>query len=117
MKLAQDDATRICQRIIDHGMDTGLVAEQFEISRRRVQQLAKAYRESGKIEQFFQTYEKHHQRFGTLDEFLTFYNEERPHMRLNWDNLETPAEAFERLVPSPAKSGGDLLATEVTVDG
>jgi putative transposase len=311
MKLAQDDATRICQRVVDHGVDTGLVAEQFEISRRRVQQLAKEYRESGeipqletpgrrsyaeypddleervldlrqrlragavviahvlrvrdglsiannhvheilqehdyvsenptkqgrkrpwvrferehaavtvhmdwyqndrgqqvlaveddasrrvfdmietdsssasqavellesineefdspvpilevitdhgseflnprqddrpcldheferflhdndiahtlckvgrpqsngKIERFFQTYEKHRQRFGTLDEFLTFYNEERPHMSLDWDALETPTEAFERLVPSPAEGAGDLLATEVTVDG
>jgi putative transposase len=72
---------------------------------------------NGKIERFFQTYEKHRGRFGTLDEFLTFYNEERPHMSLNWDSLETPAEAFERLVPSPAAGGGDLLATEVTVDG
>ncbi|EMA48519.1 ISA0963-2 transposase [Halococcus salifodinae DSM 8989] len=72
---------------------------------------------NGKIERFFQTYEKHRWRFGTLDEFLTFYNEERPHMSLDWENLETPAEAFERLVPSPAAGGGDLLATEVTVDG
>jgi putative transposase len=38
-------------------------------------------------------------------------------MSLDWDRLETPAEAFERLVPLPAKGGGDLLATEVTVDG
>ena len=38
-------------------------------------------------------------------------------MSLKWDTLETPAEAFERLVPSPAKASGDLLATEVTVDG
>ena len=38
-------------------------------------------------------------------------------MSLDWDALETPVEAFERLVPSPAKGGGDLLATKVTVDG
>ena len=36
-------------RVVDHGVDTGLVAEQFEISRRRVQQLAKTYRETGEI--------------------------------------------------------------------
>ena len=30
-------------------MDTGLVAEQFGICRRRVQQLAKKYRDSGEI--------------------------------------------------------------------
>ena len=51
MKLAQDDATRICKRVVDHGMDTGLVAEQFEISRRRVQQLVKEYRETDEIPQ------------------------------------------------------------------
>ena len=50
-KLAQDDATRLCERVVDHGVDTGLIAEQFEISRRRVQQLAKAYRESRTIPQ------------------------------------------------------------------
>jgi putative transposase len=49
--------------------------------------------------------------------FLTFYNEERPHMSLNWDTLETQAEAFERLVPSSARGGDDLLTTEVTIDG
>jgi len=38
---------------------------------------------NGKIERFFQTYEKHRQWFGTLEEFLTFYNEERPHMSLD----------------------------------
>ena len=47
MKLDQDDVTRICQRVVDHDMDTSLVAEQFEISRRRIQQLAKEYRDSG----------------------------------------------------------------------
>ena len=51
MKLDQDDATRICQRVVDHDLDTGLVADQFEISRRRVQQLAKEYRDSGDIPQ------------------------------------------------------------------
>jgi putative transposase len=28
---------------------------------------------NGKIERFFQTYDKQRWRFGTLDEFLTFY--------------------------------------------
>ena len=51
MKLDKDDATRICKRVADHGVDTGLVAEQFEISRRRIKQLAKTYREIGKISQ------------------------------------------------------------------
>ena len=45
---------------------------------------------------------------------FTFYSEERSHMSLDWDNLETPAETFGRLVPSAATGGGDLLATGVT---
>ena len=49
MKLDQDDVERICQRVVDHELDTQLVAEQFDISRRRVQQLAKTYRETGEI--------------------------------------------------------------------
>jgi putative transposase len=71
---------------------------------------------NGKIERFFQTYDKHRWRFGTLSEFLTFYNEERPHMSLDWDNLETPADAFDRLLPSPADGFDDPLATEVSTD-
>ena len=51
MKLEQEDVERICRRVIDHDLDTQLVADQFEISRRRVRQLAKDYRESGEIPQ------------------------------------------------------------------
>jgi len=51
VKLDQEDVTRIYQRVVDHDMDTGLVAEQFEISRRRVQQLVKEYRDNGEIPQ------------------------------------------------------------------
>jgi putative transposase len=71
---------------------------------------------NGKIERFYQTYEKHRWRLGTLDEFLAFYNKERPHMSLDWDNLETPVEAFDRLRPSPETDFDDLLETEVTTD-
>ncbi len=58
MKLDQEDVTRTCQSVVDngmdtgdHGMDTSLAAEQFEISRRRIQQLVKQYRDSGEIPQ------------------------------------------------------------------
>ena len=46
---------------------------------------------NGKIERFFQNYDKYRWRLGTLSEFFAFYNEERPHMSLDWDNLETPS--------------------------
>lgn len=51
VKLDQEDVTRICQRVVDHDLDTGFIAEQFEISRRRVQQLVKQYRDTGEIPQ------------------------------------------------------------------
>ncbi len=176
VKLDQDDVTRICKRVVDHDVDTKIVAEQFEINRRRVQQLDNEYREDGEIpeletpthvheilkeyehvtenttkrgrrrpwvrferylhendikhtlckvgrpqsngktERFFQTYDKHCWRLGTLDEFLAFYNEDRPRMILNWDELETPIDGFDRLLPPPADDLEEPLATEVTTD-
>ena len=31
--------------------------------------------------------------------FIEWYNNDRPHMSLDWDNLETPAQAFKRKMP------------------
>ena len=55
---------------------------------------------NGKIERFFQTYEKHRWRFDSLEEFLEYYNHHRPHQSLHYDELETPSEAFVRLLPT-----------------
>ena len=33
--------------------------------------------------------------------FMKHYNYERPHMSLDWDNLETPYQAFQRKMPPP----------------
>ncbi len=51
---------------------------------------------NGKIEKWFHTYEQHRYRYETLDEFLEWYNTIKPHMSLDWDNLETPEQAFWR---------------------
>ena len=64
---------------------------------------------NGKLERFYQTYEKQRWRFETVEEFLHFYNEVRPHMSLLWDELETPAEAFDRLLPSHEQDFDGLL--------
>ena len=37
-------------------------------------------------------------------------------MRLDWDNLETPIDAFDRLLPSPQDDFDDPLASEVSTD-
>lgn len=71
---------------------------------------------NGKIERFFQTYEKHRWRLGSLEEFLTFYNKVRPHMSLDWDNLKTPVAAFDRLRSHPEEDIEDLLESEVSTD-
>ena len=52
---------------------------------------------NGKIEKWFQTYERHRDAFSTIEEFLQWYNAVRPHRSLRFDELETPSLAFERL--------------------
>jgi putative transposase len=51
---------------------------------------------NGKIERWFYTYENNRDAFNTVEEFLNWYNNIRPHRSLNWDILETPNLAFER---------------------
>jgi len=66
---------------------------------------------NGNIERFFQTDEKQRWRFESLQAFLEFYNKTRPHMSLKWDELETPYEAFHRLLPDPTSAFEKPLAT------
>ncbi len=51
---------------------------------------------NGKIERFYGTVEQKLALFESVDEFVSWYNEIRPHMSLNLDELETPAQAFWR---------------------
>ena len=51
---------------------------------------------NGKIEKWFGCYDKHRKAFRTKEEFLHWYNEVRPHRSLNFEMLETPAQAFIR---------------------
>ena len=39
-----------------------------------------------------------------IDLFMKWYNYDRPHMSLNWDELETPAQAFERKMASEGET-------------
>ena len=38
--------------------------------------------------------------FKSLDEFVYWYNYVKPHMSLNFDELETPYQAFLRKLPA-----------------
>jgi transposase len=51
---------------------------------------------NGKIERWFGCYDKHREAFKTLEEFLHWYNDTRPHRSLKFDILETPSQAFIR---------------------
>jgi len=51
---------------------------------------------NGKIEKWFETYDKHREAFKTKEEFLFWYNDLKPHKSLNFDMLETPSQAFIR---------------------
>ena len=47
--LTAEDVRRIAIRVVDHGLPTSYVSSQFKITQRRVQQIARAYRQTGKI--------------------------------------------------------------------
>jgi putative transposase len=57
---------------------------------------------NGKIEKWFQTYARHRHAFENKDEFLTWYNDIRPHLSLRIDDLETPSQAFIRKMKTEA---------------
>ena len=51
---------------------------------------------NGKLEKWFDLYRRHRDGFEGFEEFVLWYNCVRPHMSLDWENLETPGEAFWR---------------------
>ncbi|HZX45623.1 MAG TPA: DDE-type integrase/transposase/recombinase [Candidatus Nanoarchaeia archaeon] len=55
---------------------------------------------NGKVEKWFETYDKHRHAFKSLEEFCHWYNEMRPHRSLKFEILETPQEAFIRKMPA-----------------
>lgn len=51
---------------------------------------------NGKIEKWFDTYDRNRHAFENKENFLEWYNEIRPHMALRFNVLETPEQAFQR---------------------
>lgn len=51
---------------------------------------------NGKIERWFGLYRQKRHMFGSLKEFVYWYNQVKPHLSLNFEELETPAQAFRR---------------------
>jgi putative transposase len=54
---------------------------------------------NGKVERFYGTVEQKLKFFESVDELVKWYNEIKPHMSLNLEELETPAQAFYRKLP------------------
>lgn len=51
---------------------------------------------NGKQERFFGTVKSKLHEFKSMDDLIQWYNDIRPHMSLDFDNLETPSQAFVR---------------------
>ena len=51
---------------------------------------------NGKIERWFECYDRHRKAFKTKEDFIYWYNDVRPHRALNFEELETPSQAFIR---------------------
>jgi putative transposase len=56
---------------------------------------------NGKLERFFQEYQRHRGAFHSIDDFINWYND-RPHGSLEFERLETPDRAFIRKMPVEA---------------
>jgi putative transposase len=54
---------------------------------------------NGKIERWYGLVKQKLHLFESLREFVTWYNDIKPHMSLNLDELETPSQAFWRKMP------------------
>lgn len=55
---------------------------------------------NGKLERIYGEVERKLHLFKDIHELVHWYNHIRPHMSLDWDNLETPAQAYVRKMPS-----------------
>ena len=51
---------------------------------------------NGKMEKWFDCYDRNREAFDTKEEFMYWYNDLKPHRALNFDELETPSQAFIR---------------------
>ncbi len=71
---------------------------------------------NGKIEKFFDIFEKKVRFFSSVDEFMEWYNNVRPHGALNLKEMETPVQAYHaRMAPKgvlvdPAMLWGEIIS-------
>jgi putative transposase len=71
---------------------------------------------NGKVEKFFDIFERKVKFFGSIDEFMEWYNTVRPNGALNLEQMETPIEAYYRRMPpkgvlmDPAVLWGEMIS-------
>ena len=95
---------RIRQCIMDHGAQFlsntgGNSVFQAFLAKHGIKSIIcriKHPQSNGKVEKWFDTYERNRDAFSTVEEFITWYNDVRPHRSLNMELLETPEMAFQR---------------------
>jgi transposase InsO family protein len=51
---------------------------------------------NGKMEKWFDCYDRNREAFETKEKFMYWYNDVKPHRALKFDELETPSQAFIR---------------------
>ena len=54
---------------------------------------------NGKLERFYGVYIQKRHQFTSIDEYVQWHNEVKPHLSLDFENLETPIQAFHRKLP------------------
>jgi len=69
---------------------------------------------NGKMERWFGTVKQKRRLFNSMDELVHWYNEIKPHMSLNLDELETPAQAFKRKMHYKQREELQALSLEVS---
>ena len=54
---------------------------------------------NGKLERFYGVYEQKKHQFKSINEYVQWHNEIKPHLSLNIETLETPIQAFHKKLP------------------
>jgi len=54
---------------------------------------------NGKLERFYGVYEQKQHQFKSVDEYVHWHNQIKPHLSLNIETLEPPIQAFHRKQP------------------
>ncbi len=78
----------------DHRFEEYVKSKGIELIHSRV----KHPQTNGKIEKWFDLFNKKRHLFGSLKEFIDWYNEIKPHRSLDFERAETPSEAFRRKI-------------------